>query len=175
MRSFQDSTHRPYLHLVDGGLADNLGMRVVLEAMESIEASPAHRRVSGADRLKRIVVFVVNSLSIPKTDWDERERPPSDIVILLKATGVPIDRYSYEAVELLKDIIARWRTINELKQAGAVANAGNPARARATAVPDIDLYAIDISFSELPAGAERDALNNLPTSFVLSDAQVDQL
>ena len=100
--------------------------------------------------IKRIVVVVVNSLSIPKTDWDQRARPPSDFVILLKATGVPIDRYSYEAVELLKDIIARWQTLRTLKESGAFANAGNPALGRAVDVPDIDLYAIDVSFASRP-------------------------
>jgi len=175
MRSFQDSQHRPYLHLVDGGLADNLGMRVVLETMETIEANRAFRRASRSDQIKRIVIVVVNSLSIPKTDWDERARPPSDLVILLKATGVPIDRYSYEAVELLKDIIARWQTIRALKAAGAFANAGNPALSRAVDVPDIDLYAIDVSIAAHPDAAERDYLNELPTSFALSNEQVDRL
>jgi NTE family protein len=120
-------------------------------------------------------VFVVNSLSIPKTDWDLKERPPNDLVILLKATGVPIDRYSYESVELLKDIIARWQTIRTLKQSGAFANAGNPALGRAVNVPDIELYAIDVSFSAHPDPTERAYLNELPTSFRLTDEQVDRL
>jgi len=33
MQSFQDSASRPYIHLVDGGLADNLGLRSVLEEL----------------------------------------------------------------------------------------------------------------------------------------------
>lgn len=130
MRSFEDSVNRPYLHMVDGGLSDNLGMRVVLETLEQLEASRSFRRAARLDRVKRMVVFVVNSLSVPHTDWDRSERPPSDVLILLKATGVPIDRYSYEAVELLKDIIARWQTIRKFREAGAFANGGNPELAR---------------------------------------------
>ena len=38
----------------------------------------------------------------------------SDIAILLKATGVPIDRYSHESIETLKDIVARWNLLREL-------------------------------------------------------------
>jgi NTE family protein len=125
--------------------------------------------------MRRIVVFVVNSLSVPKTNWDKYERPPSDLLILLKATGVPIDRYSYEAVELLKDIIARWQTARSLKMTGAFAHGNNPVLARAVDVPDIDLFAIDVSFGAHPDPAERDYLNDMPTSFVLSDEQVDRL
>jgi NTE family protein len=175
MDSFQDSARRPYLHLVDGGVSDNLGMRAVLESMETIEAARSFRRDPRIERVRRIVVVVVNSLSVPRTNWDESERPPNDFLILLKATGVPIDRYSYEAVELLKDIVARWQTVRELSSAGAFANAGNPALARAADVPHIDLYAINVSLDELPEGPERDYLNDTPTSFVLSDEQVDRL
>ena len=175
MDSFRDGANRPYLHLVDGGLADNLGVRGILETMETLEASQALRRSVQLDRIERIVVVVVNSLSVPRTDWDTRERPPNDLMILLKATGVPIDRYSYEAVELLRDIVARWDTINELRAAGAFANAGNSALARATDVPKVALYAIDVSFAGHPDAKERAFLNESPTSFVLSAEQVDRL
>ena len=65
------------------------------------------------DNVKRIVVVVVNSLSVPKTNWDQSERPPGTFEILIKATGVPIDRYSFETVELMRDMIARWDLCGE--------------------------------------------------------------
>ena len=175
MLAFQDGANRPYLHLVDGGVSDNLGMRAVLESLEQLEVSRSLQRKTRLDNIKRIVVVVVNSLSVPRTDWDGKEGPPGDVAILIKAAGVPIDRYSYEAVELLKDLMARWETVRQFKAAGAFANAGDPALARATDVPEIDLYAIDVSFDAHPDPAERAYLNEQPTSFVLTDAAVDRL
>lgn len=175
MQSFQDSSTRPFLHLVDGGLSDNLGMRAVLEWLEELESSRHQRQASKLERLKRIVVFVVNSLSVPRTNWDESENPPSDVEILLKATGVPIDRYSYESVELLKDLMARWEVSRNLKLGAAFANAGNLSLARAIDVPDVELFAIDVSFAANPDPAERGYLNDLPTSFVLPGDAVDRL
>ena len=179
MKSFQDSAERPYLHLVDGGVSDNLGMRAVLEGLEALEASSgAHRTLRSTSRLltlRRIAVFVVNSLSVPKIDWDRSERPPNDLQILLKATGAPIDRYSYESVELLKDMIARWRTLRAFAASGAPAGGDNPVAPHAANIPDIDLYAIDVSFEANPDPAERDFLNQTPTSFVLTAEQVDRL
>ena len=32
MQAYDDGVHRPYLHLVDGGVSDNVGMRAVLDA-----------------------------------------------------------------------------------------------------------------------------------------------
>jgi NTE family protein len=177
LRSFEDGKNRPYLHLVDGGVSDNLGMRAVLEAFEELEASAAYRKANRRiDKLRRVVVFVVNSLSSPSIDWDKHERPPNSVQILVKATGVPIDRYSYEAVELLKDIVARWQLIRSLRAAGAFANAGSSALATAASgVPDIDIYPIDVSFEALADEKERDYLMDLPTSFVLQPEAVDRL
>ena len=41
--------------------------------------------------------------------------------------------------------------------------------------PDVDIYAIDVSFAALKDKAEFDYLNELPTSFVLPDEAVDRL
>ena len=171
----QNSVDRPYFHLVDGGISDNLGMRAVLEGLEQLEASDRFRRASRIGSVRRIVVFVVNSMSVPKTDWDKSERPPNDLQLLLKATGVPIDLYSYEAVELLRDTLARWRSLRALKAAAESSGGGDAQLVRAAEVPDIELYAIDVSFAAHPESAEREYLNAMPTSFVLSAEQVDRL
>ena len=176
MRAFQDGVNRPYLHMVDGGVSDNLGMRAILEGFEHLESSPGFRRSMRIDTLHRIAVIVVNSLSNPSTGWDKSERPPNDLQLVLKATGVPIDRYSYEAVELLKDMIYRWQTTRDLRAAGAFANAGNASLARAAAnVPNINIFAVDVSFEALIDKQERAYLMDLPTSFVLPAESVDRL
>ena len=41
--------------------------------------------------------------------------------------------------------------------------------------PMADIYTIDVSFQALDDQAERDYLNQLPTSFVLDDEAVDRL
>ncbi len=93
LEAYQDGVHKPYIHLVDGGLADNLGMRGVLETLEELEALKMVGQPTPLDHVRRIVVFVVNSQSSPKTNWDKSARPPGDLAIMLKATGVPIDHY----------------------------------------------------------------------------------
>jgi len=117
----------------------------------------------------------VNSVSSPATDWDAREEPPNTINILLKSTGVPIDHFSYEAVELLKDMSARWKTARMVRQSEAFRNNKDPAVAKALNAPDAEIYAIDVSFQDLDDQAEVDYLNSQPTSFVLTDEAVDRL
>jgi len=176
MRAFEDGANRPYIHLVDGGVSDNLGVRGVLGAFEQIELSTTHRGALRLNSVRRVAVIVVNSLSDPATDWDKHESPPNDVQILIKATGVPIDRYSYEAVELLKDTAARWKAVRDLRAAGVFANAGNPSLARAAGnVPNIDIFAVDVSFAAIEDEKERRYLMDQPTSFALPPEAVDRL
>ena len=118
-QAFGDGVHRPYLHLVDGGVSDNVGMRAVLDSLEILEALHEAGVPSPFDNARRIVVFIVNSLSSPPTNWDESESPPGTVDILLKAAGTPIDAFSYEAVELLKDTAAHWQTLRRVRNSAA--------------------------------------------------------
>ena len=43
MKDFQNSKDRPYIHLVDGGAAYNIGMHGVLETLEAVGASATVR------------------------------------------------------------------------------------------------------------------------------------
>ena len=172
---YADGVNNPYIHLVDGGVADNVGMRGVLDALEFLEALHDAGKPTPLDHVKRVVVFVVNSLSSLPTNWNASESPPGTLDILLKATGVPIDHYSYEAVELLKDIAARWEKDRRTRQlAGCDAGKDSPVCA-AIRAPQAQIYAVDVSFAMLPDAKEREFLNQQPTSFVLPADAVDRL
>lgn len=174
MQSFQDGKDRPYLHLVDGGVSDNIGVRGVIETLEELGASAKFRGEVGFGVVKRIVLLVVNSHASPSTDWDREESPPGVIGQLLQSTGVPIDRYSFETVETLKDRaeILKWRRellVARLRLAGAT-----EAQAEAR-VPKVTLQVVDVAFDAIRDEKERAEFMNLPTSFVLSPEQVDRL
>ena len=127
------------------------------------------------DHVKRIVVFVVNSLSSPPTAWDASEEGPGMVEVLLKSSGVPIDHYSYEAVELLKDISARWETARHLRDLAGCSTAKDSPVCDAIRVPQAKVYAIDVSFPALKNKAELDFLNQQPRTFVLPAEAVDRL
>lgn len=172
---YKDSAKKPYIHLVDGGVSDNLGMRSVLDSLELLESLHALGLPSPLDKARRIVVFVVNSLSSPPTDWDKHERPPGTVNVLLQASGVPIDHYSYEATELLKDTAARWQAMRELRDSAAFFPDRDPAAQTLLRVPQAEIYAIDVSFSQLKDKEEVKYLNKQPTSFALPGEAVDRL
>ena len=172
---YTDSASSPYIHLVDGGVSDNVGMRGVLEVLELLQALHDVGQPTPLDHVKRIIVLVVNSISSPPTTWNESEASPGTLDVLLKAAGTPIDHYSYEAVELLKDISARWETGRKIRELAGCAAGRNAPICAEVHVPDAEVYAIDVSFAKLADTAERDYLNRQPTTFVLPAEAVDRL
>ena len=95
--------------------------------------------------------------------------------ILLKSAGTPIDAFSYETIELLRDTAAHWQTMRLLRNSAAFAGNNDPAVAAALRVPAAEIYAIDVSFAALKDKAELDYLNLQPTTFVLPPEAVDRL
>jgi hypothetical protein len=117
LQAFADRENRPFLHLVDGGVSDNVGMRGVLDVLSTFEALHAAGMKTPYDHVRNVFVFVVNSLATPPNDWNQHENPPALFDVLIKATGTPIDRYSYDTVETLRDIQARWASLREVREA----------------------------------------------------------
>ena len=172
LRELDDAVEDPYFHLVDGAVSDNLGLRGVLDYLETFEALRAAGHATPLDHIRRIIIFVVNSVSSPSTAWNRSETAPGTLAILTKSAGVPVDRYASESVELLRDIDARWSAMRRVRDSAAFPKEALGFIANA---PDADIYTIDISFQALKDTAERDFLNQLPTSFVLPAEAVDRL
>jgi len=173
LRELDDANEDRYFHLVDGGVSDNLGLRGVLDYLETFEALRTSGQPTPLDHVKRIIIIVVNSVSAPSNTWNESENPPSALKILEKAAGVPIDRYATESVELLRDIDARWTALREIRAHALPEGAG---RLRYIEnAPDADIHAIEVSFQMIKDAKLRHALNELPTTFHLPDEAIDQL
>jgi NTE family protein len=173
-KALEDSANRPYLHIVDGGVSDNLGLRGMLEALEQLEASPAFQQEMRFSRLRHIVVIAVNSRSAPATDWDRRPRPPGFVSQLIQASSVPIDHFSFESVELLRDMAARWADRRELAIARRL-DAGQSRTEVEASVPRITFDAIDVSFDAIEDPAERREFMEMPTTFFLPAESIDRL
>ena len=169
--ALEDSVARPYIHLVDGGVSDNLGLRGVVESMDVIEHNPTFRELVGVNRLRRLRSS--RPRADPPHEWDKSESGPGIVGQLLKASGVPIDRYSYDQVELLKDMIDRWALMRDRSRLAGLE--GWPADPSLVELPKIEFYPIDVSFERIADPEQRARFMSLPTSFVLPAADVDAL
>jgi NTE family protein len=164
MASYLNSTNHAFIHLVDGGVSDNLGIRAVLDGIYAVgRQTESPSQLSGLE-LERVAIVVVNAFSKPDTGWARHERPPHSIAAAIAGATIPMDRYSYETIELLKEEIERWKT----RQHAASGRSASNAR-------EIRFYPVIVSFADLPDPEERRELLNLPTSFTLAPEDIRKL
>lgn len=174
MQMFQDSSKHPYIHMVDGGVADNLGVRGVLEVLEELSFSGSFRKQADFGGIRTIILIVVNAQSDGPNDWDLKETPPNSIKQTLQSSGVPISNYTFDTVELMKEIVedAAWKRRLDIAEARLAGASREEAEAK---FPEVKMFVFDVSFNAIEDENERLYFQSLPTSFSLEDEEVDRL
>ncbi len=153
LRSYADSVARPYIHLFDGGIAENLGLRTLIETLDVIASSPASFAPGLPGGPRKILAIVVNAHKEPDRDWDRSAEPPGKGDLVDQMGSIPVDRYSLEAMEAARDQLERWQR----------------------AAPGRSAHLVEVAFEGIADAKERSYFLNLPTSFALDDEQVDKL
>jgi len=169
---FLDAKKKPYVHLVDGGISDNLGLRVVLDRVVQMEDLWNSLKDLNRGNTNKFVFIVVNAETAPDTSIDQKESPPTGRDALSAATSVQISRYNFETIELLRSNFPKWA--KEIKT-DRCREARRSKRPEATRCDDIAFYLVEVNFKELADREERGYFMNLPTTFKLSDEEVDKL
>ncbi len=146
-----------YIHLVDGGITDNLGLLALYDfvtlgggaeqVMHEIKATPP----------KYFVVISVNSSTDPNLDMDISNKEPSISETINSMSDIQLHRYNRTTQELLQSRIKQW------------------AKAISTPEHQVESYFINVSLKDVQKPELRVFLNNIPTSFGLSKEAVDHL
>ncbi len=169
MVALEDREARPYLHLFDGGLADNLGLRALLDGVLRYDGITKTLQVMGMEQTRTVVVILVNAETALDVDSSQHLETPTFLASVNAATSVPLSRYSFETVALMKDRLKEWERQSYEEECGSTRPAAR------SDCKGVDFHFIEVNFSEHPDPAERDYLKRLPTSFVLPDEAVDRL
>ncbi|MFK7895762.1 MAG: patatin-like phospholipase family protein [Myxococcota bacterium] len=154
--SYTRSRERRFIRLIDGGVSDNLGVRGPFEGT-LLRLAPAGAKPSDLGGLKHLVLILVNSATAPETVWEEIDTAPALFDIIDQTATVQINRYTIETIELLRSTFKSWR------------------RAAANWDEKVGFHLIELDFTRPADPAERQYLNELPTSFRLKDEDIDRL
>lgn len=176
-RSYLNRGEREYIHLLDGGVADNIGLRSPLVALRSNDLSWSLPNRINLRKVKKLVVIVVDARTDPKTAIDKKPSGPGLTTILDIISSVPMGNYSFDTVQALLDTFNQWRTDREAYTAcKGILEGECPAAHMPTRPPEpIEAYAIYVGFDQLADAKERDYFLNLPTTFNLPQQAVDKL
>lgn len=167
VRSYLDAGARPYIHLLDGGITDNIGLCGMLDRVASGNGPLNLARAMRLERFHKAVLVIVNAETAPDLSLDRREEVPTVSQVFRAIKDIPINRYSFETTELLKANFEGWAR----QMRGQKSNDPQADEAEA----EFDFYLVEVTFDAVKDPAERNFFRGIPTAFTLPEETVDQL
>ncbi|TNF53264.1 patatin-like phospholipase family protein [bacterium] len=159
-----------YVHLVDGGIADNLGLRIASDRVTQMGNAWTSLKYSDQMNTRKVVFIVVNAETGVDKSPDLKRSPAGTLQVLGSVTSTPLSRYNFETIELLRSDFKTW---GEDIRTGRCSDPDY--KGDAESCGDIAFYLVEVDFNDIPDEKERTYFLNLPTSFKLDDETVDNL
>lgn len=165
--SYTDARRKPYIHLVDGGLADNLGVQRLLDralAGGGLRQTFSEVGIPPAT-IRKLVLITVNAERDPSENIEMSDQVPNMAQVvdaLLFGTGA---RATRETQEFLRDITRQWRE-------SLASGNGNGTDAFA---PGAEIHVIPVNLRDAPDDVARRRLLQVPTAFSITQDEVTDL
>jgi NTE family protein len=155
LRSYRDHEKRKYIHLVDGGISDNLGLRAMIDRLEGL-GDNRFDRVRDAG-IKNILIILVNAAVERDSFIEQSAKKPKPATTMSAFIDSQMKRYDQETIDRLHQNIDQYQ-----------------ARADEQQLP-LQIFFSEVTFDHVQLADASSMLNNMPTSLELSDRDVDQL
>jgi NTE family protein len=155
LKSYRDADRRKYIHLVDGGISDNLGLRGAIDRLEGVRE--VKESVSRENPPKNIIFILVNADVDSQKQLEETPDNPSPGTTMGAFLDAQMELYSDETRDRMRE------NVKEFNQKAV--NTGIPTR----------MYFSEVSFDNVKSPRLRSLLNSMPTSLELEDDQIEQL
>jgi NTE family protein len=149
-RAYRDPTAKRYVHLLDGGIADNLGLRGPLSDLLLREGPETALLQGDLRKPLRVAFIIVNAQNRVRREFGLLAETPGTGQIVDAVASLMINRYNFETVDHLRRSLELWSR--------------DAARIRGS---EVDAYIIEVSFDGLRDEQERLYLAALPTTMAL--------
>jgi len=172
VRSYFDTVNRPYVHLIDGGVSDNMGLRGIIHSsaypdvlisgdqkyvMDSREFNL--QRMIADRKIKKLLIIIVDAKPGEDVHLDRSRKTPGLVSVMNAVASAPMANYSFETVQLirgsLRQIEFAYRKDPEPFQ--------------------FKTYMLHLRFDKIADAAVRKNIKELGTNFHLPDKAVDAL
>ncbi|MBR1375738.1 MAG: patatin-like phospholipase family protein [Cardiobacteriaceae bacterium] len=142
LRELSNSRTHPYLHLIDGGIADNLGLLGIIELYDLLGGKLVDDNI--LHHYKKIIIISVNATNKKDTDIDKTANIPNWKAVANSVINVPIDRNSQNTIRRFRELANNWNKKY-----------------------DVPLHFISISLADVPDAKLKERVLNISTSFYL--------
>ena len=164
---------KAYVHLLDGGISDNLGVAEPYRLLTGDDVSPLFKRRIAAGEIKKVVFVMINARNAAKSDLDAKPDTPGILDMLLASISSSIDRNTFSTAERLRTLLTRqW-----LDDANERDNAGQHATAANFRTVANNTQFVTVDFDAIPdtLAACRDRFHGIATSWSLGNDEIDGL
>lgn len=149
---------RPFLHLLDGGLSDNIGARGPLDYVAEAGSVVEGTRRAGYRQVRRVVFVMVNAETSAAAPEDRSADVPGPLRAALALADIPINRNSATALAQKRAMVQGWEA-----EAAEARRRGDD-----TFAVDAKFYLIEVNLGDEPDPKRRDRLLAIPTTLELS-------
>ena len=160
--SYLNAHDRPYIHLVDGGVSDNLGVRLMLDRLVASGSMSANFSEVKPGSLRRLVLVTVNSERGLSERVDSSDRVPSTTQVLESLIFGAGARETQVTLAMLNDDLQHWRS--EIVRTRGQADSPFAA--------DAEIYVVSVSLNDVPDDKIRHSLLRVPTAFTIEATDV---
>jgi len=152
---FYNDKRNKWIHLADGGLVDNQGLKAILDQFRT--NGLINKRLNDSENpLKRLVIINVNAYTEKKDEGCQSRRPPNILSVMNYTMTLSMDILSFERwVDIRAACSELWKA--KLNGAGNILE--KP-------------YCIEIAFRNVSDESVRNSCNDLPTSFHLGKNEI---
>ena len=164
-QSYKDSAERPYIHLVDGGMVDNLGVRSLVDRVIAGGSLEATFGALMPGSVHKIVLISVNSERDTAERIDTSDRVPSVGQVVDSLVFGAGSRVTTETTEMVNDVARRMS--DQLR--------ADRTRPGSPFAPDAEIHVINVSLRGLRDPEVRRTLMSVPTAFTVLPIQVRRL
>lgn len=162
---------KAYIHLLDGGIADNLGVGEPYRFLTTGETDPSFLNQIAAGKIKKIIFIMINSRAAPLSHLDAEPDTPGALAMLNGSVGAAIDRSTAGAAHRLQTLLAT----EYASQAEFEEQSGHPEVAQRFRDVSNNAHLIAIDFDAIPDATCRQAYHNVATSWTLKKEDIDGL
>ncbi len=178
LKAYLDVKKYPYIHLLDGGVSDNLGIRLLVNGALTVDDIWKKLEDMNLTNTNTYAIITVNAQKEAKKNFAKRDYSIPIFDSFGAASSIPLDQYSFETMELLRNNISILR---ESITAGRCQESTPPSTRVKEGTPGTNppcaaqTYLIEVSFDMMQDQTESEYLKSLPTNFRLEPTDVDRL
>lgn len=141
---------RGALHLVDGGISDNLGLVPAIKAMTSSKGDFNLLDLIRGGKVRRVVVIVVDANFEVGISLGAADRIGGMGTVMNKVLSNQVSGFTFETLGLLHEVSEDMPK-------------------------PVQVYVVSVGFPAIRDENERAYFNNIPTAFTLENEQIDRL